>query len=244
MPIAFKVAIARLVMLILIAVLGVVLHVTEAKAVEIPALAGQHRDTFEREAVRVFGINAPLAALAAQIHVESHWNCRAVSRVGAKGCAQFMPKTAAWMPELARDLAGGDPFDPRWAFRAQSVYMARLIAQTKPMGEGLTECARFAFAARDYNGGQRNTLRDRERAKLLGINPDGWRAVSIVNGAARGPGAFLENTKYPVRILIEVQPAYARAAWGRAIDCSAKADLSKVGAKRRRILVLRQSALA
>jgi soluble lytic murein transglycosylase-like protein len=59
--------------------------------------------------------------LKAQAIAESNLDPKAVSPVGAKGIAQFMPAT--WS-EWGR---GGDPFDPVAAISAQGRYMAWLV---------------------------------------------------------------------------------------------------------------------
>ena len=69
---------------------------------QVPQAAQQYRALLVRTAHAVWGLDAPVAVLAAQIHQESAWNAQAISRVGAQGLAQFMPATATW-------IAGVDP---------------------------------------------------------------------------------------------------------------------------------------
>ncbi len=66
--------------------------------------------------------NVPAGLLAAQLMAESGFNPFAVSPVGARGIAQFMPGTAA-----AYGLR--DPFDPDAAIDAQAHLMSDLLAQ-------------------------------------------------------------------------------------------------------------------
>lgn len=70
-------------------------------------------------AAGVSGVPAPI--LAAQLDQESRWDPHATSHAGAQGLAQFRPDT--W----AEYGAGGDPFDPDDAIKAQGAYMAHLI---------------------------------------------------------------------------------------------------------------------
>ena len=63
---------------------------------QVPAAAARYRLTLLREAHGQWGLDAPVAAFAAQVHQESGWNPQAVSRVGARGLAQFMPATTLW----------------------------------------------------------------------------------------------------------------------------------------------------
>jgi hypothetical protein len=67
---------------------------------------------------------------------ESRFNTRAVSRAGARGIAQFMPKTAIW-----RGLA--DPFEVAEALREAASYLRELRKQFGNLG----------LAAAAYNGG-------------------------------------------------------------------------------------------
>lgn len=171
----------------------------------IPDAARQYRRDYVRIVREEMGLAAPVASLAAQIEQESAWNCRAVSWVGAKGCAQFMPTTADWIGTVDRRLAAGDVFSPRWAFRAQAVYMAWILDRVK--GEG--PCDQMAAALASYNAG-------------LGWVQRAQRAAGTVrwlNGAERvNPGqsaaAFKESRAYPRRILGKLEPSYFRAGWG------------------------------
>jgi hypothetical protein len=61
----------------------------------------------------------PVEFFARVIWQESRFNARAVSRAGAQGIAQFMPRTADW-----RGLA--DPFDPIGALRHSASYLRDL----------------------------------------------------------------------------------------------------------------------
>jgi hypothetical protein len=66
--------------------------------------------------------NVPVNLLAAQLLAESNFNPLAVSPVGARGIAQFMPATAA-----AYGLS--DPHDPDQAIHAQGHLMSDLLRQ-------------------------------------------------------------------------------------------------------------------
>ncbi len=66
--------------------------------------------------------NAPAAVLAAQLMAESGFNPLAVSPVGARGIAQFMPGTAG-------SYGLSDPLDPDSSIDAQAHLMADLLRQ-------------------------------------------------------------------------------------------------------------------
>src|SRR5215467_2444913 len=61
----------------------------------------------------------PVEFFARVIWQESRFNARAVSRAGAQGIAQFMPRTADW-----HGLA--DPFDPIESLRHSASYLRDL----------------------------------------------------------------------------------------------------------------------
>ena len=81
----------------------------------IPATANRYRADLTRNARLAWGLAAPVALFAAQVHQESGWNPAAVSRVGAAGLAQFMPATAQWIGGLTPDLAERQATNPAWA---------------------------------------------------------------------------------------------------------------------------------
>ena len=74
-------------------------------------------DAYIAEASRLY--NIPEAFIKAVIKIESNFNPRAVSRVGAMGLMQLMPATAAHMNVE-------DPFDPRQNILGGTKYLRRL----------------------------------------------------------------------------------------------------------------------
>jgi len=78
----------------------------------------------------------PVEFFARVIWQESRFNARAVSRKGAQGIAQFMPRTADW-----RGLA--DPFDPIAALSHSAAYLRELRQKFGNLG----------LAAAGYNAG-------------------------------------------------------------------------------------------
>lgn len=173
----------------------------------------RYQRSLTREARAVYGLNAPIATFAAQIHQESGWDATAVSYVGATGMAQFMPKTAKGISEDFPELGPASPTDPEWSMRAMVRYM-------KQINDGLTaadECSLHAFALSGYNGGPGWVLRDKRLAKTAGLDPEiWWSNVELVN-AGRSAAAFKENRGYPQRIIKNIQSRYA--SWGRGV-CS------------------------
>lgn len=83
----------------------------------IPTAAEQYRRTLVRSAHAEWGLSAPIATFAAQVHQESRWRADARSPVGAQGLAQFMPGTAEWIAACAlfarafNELAEADVYE-------------------------------------------------------------------------------------------------------------------------------------
>ena len=77
---------------------------SQARAAQPPQAALQYRDDVIRNARLEWGLSAPVADFAAQLHQESGWRPDAVSPAGAQGLAQFMPATADWISQLMPDL--------------------------------------------------------------------------------------------------------------------------------------------
>lgn len=191
-------------LLILIAAAIVGLAIMAPAIAQVPAEAGHYKREYVRIVRSVWGLDAPVAALAAQIHQESAWNCRAVSRVGAKGCAQFMPATAIWIGDVVPSLREGDVYSPAWAFRAQAEYMEWLHARIKASDR----CNQLAFAMAAYNGGLGYVYRRQKLSKEPGKC---FRATCDINPGIL-PANQRENQHYPTRILVELEPRYE--AWG------------------------------
>jgi soluble lytic murein transglycosylase-like protein len=87
-----------------------------------------------RDLVTQYGSSCPQltpARLAAQLQVESGYDPRAVSHVGAQGIAQFMPAT--WREHAVDGNGDGrkDPFDPRDAIPAAARYDCWLAGELK-----------------------------------------------------------------------------------------------------------------
>lgn len=173
------------------------------------AQASRYRADLTRIAHAEGGLDAPVALFAAQIHQESGWNPQAVSRVGARGMAQFMPATAQWWCEL-HELAAEDcqPSNPAWAMRALVGYDLWLLQRVRGVGE----FDRWWAALRSYNGGLGHWQAEAAKAKPATSR----EAIDAACGTARRhPLHCPENLDYPRRIMQLIQPRYW--AWGRGV---------------------------
>lgn len=179
---------------------------------QIPAEAGRWRYELTRQARLVWGLDAPIATFAAQIHQESSWQAGARSRVGARGMAQFMPKTADWIAEeYPEELGFNQPENPIWAIRA----LVRFDRWLWDRVTARTDCDRMAKVLSGYNGGLRMLERETERAIGLRLDPERWWAhVEVVTGV-RADWAWVENRTYVNRILLVLEDRYQAAGWGR-----------------------------
>jgi soluble lytic murein transglycosylase-like protein len=192
--------------------LGAILLPAVAMA-QVPQAAKKYQRDLLRNSQAVWGLNAPTALFAAQIHQESRWNLRAVSPVGAQGLAQVMPATASWLSGRYPDLALAQPFNPNWALRALVQYNRfhydRINAHQ--------ECDRWAFVLSAYNGGLGWVQRDKRLAAQRGLDPlQYWQAVETIN-AGRSAANFAENRGYPQQIIYRWQPLYLADNWGKGV---------------------------
>ncbi len=78
-----------------------------------------------RRAAREHGVSQDL--LFGIIWVESRFDRRAVSPVGARGLMQLMPRTADYLAERIDWRGSHDSFDPKFNIAAGSWYISRLI---------------------------------------------------------------------------------------------------------------------
>lgn len=193
-------------------------NLAHASDVTIPRAAQQYRATLTRAAHATWGLDAPVSVFAAQVHTESWWRNNTVSHVGAQGLAQFMPSTAAWLPEVAPETGKPEPFNPGWSLQALCTYDRWLWERN----DGASDYERMAFTLSAYNGGQGWVNRDRKLARQRGLDAARWfGAVETVN-AGRSATAWKENRNYPRLILQKRQYAYIKAGWGPGIEDGAR----------------------
>lgn len=199
--------------LIALSLAGLLL-VGPAYADSIPRSAEQHRRTLVRAAHAEWGLDAPIATLAGQVHQESRWRADARSPVGAQGLAQFMPATADWMAQLYPNTLGGhQPFNPGWALRAMVAYDRWLYERN----QATSDCDRWAFVLSAYNGGQGWVIRDRALASASGADKLAWFDSVERFNAGRSAANIRENRHYPRAILLRWEPLYVAAGWGPGV---------------------------
>lgn len=204
LPMAIALAVVQTVIVLLM------LPASLACAQTVPAAALKHRSELTRAARSVWGLDAPVATFAAQIHQESAWRSDAVSSVGAKGLTQFMPATAKWIAGVFPEALGpADPFNPTWAMAAMVRYDLWLYERT-PVRYGL--CDRTWVALRAYNGGLGHWQAE---ARATGLQAPTRHQVDAACGKARRAALHCrENLGYPERILTRLEPVYEAAGWG------------------------------
>lgn len=179
-----------------------------ADPIRIPPASARLRTAVIREAQRLYGLDAPAARFAAQIHQESRWNAGAASRY-ANGLAQFTPPTADWIALAYPELRPAAPWDAHWSIRAMVRYMHHIGEHTPP---GASACDDWAFALSGYNGGPGWLSRDRALAGRAGADPDRWFG-QVEHHTSRAGWARKENRDYVRRILLRIEPAYLAAGW-------------------------------
>lgn len=170
-----------------------------------PAESLQYRRELATQARRVFGPDAPIAALAGQVHQESGWRQGLTSRTGAVGLTQFMPATADGLEDRYPELEYFSRASPRWAFRAQALLMRDLRDQVDHYRDA---CQQWAWALQGYVGGMK-WVRRRQAAS---DRPE----VCLYASCRINPGILASNQKeaqeYPERILDLHAPRYL--SWG------------------------------
>lgn len=177
---------------------------------DIPRAALKHRADLTRAAHAAWGLDAPVAVFAAQIHQESGWNPEAASRVGAVGMAQFMPATAQWWCEVnGLSVTACQPSNPVWAMRALVGYDRWLYERVR----GPSEFDRLWATMRSYNGGLGHWQKE---AATVSPALDRVTVDSACGRAKRSPSFCPENLGYPRRILTILQPRYL--SWGRGVS--------------------------
>ncbi len=95
------------------------------------------------QAANKYGIDYRL--FYALIKHESAWNPRAISRAGARGLTQIMPKTGKYQCGLEREVL----FDPRLNLNCGAFYLSKLLRRFKNV--------KLALAA--YNSGETRVAR-------------------------------------------------------------------------------------
>lgn len=192
------------------AVCSVYLHAAEA----VPVAAQQHKALLVRSAHAFWGMDAPVATFAAQVHQESLWRVDAKSPVGAQGIAQFMPSTSAWIARVyPQALANPQPFNPSWSLRAMVIYDLSLYKQN----QASNACEQWAMTLSAYNGGQGWVNRDRKLALASGASELAWfNSIERFN-AGRSNANFKENRNYPRHILLRWEPLYVANNWGKGV---------------------------
>lgn len=198
----------RAAILVGVAVLSAALGYCRSAQAQVPTAAQPHRALLVRTANSIWGLGAPVAVFAAQVHQESAWKPEAVSRVGARGLGQFMPATASWWCELNKlSPADCQPHNTTWALRALVGYDKYLYDRT-PTHYGAYD--RMWVALRGYNGGLGHWQRE---AAVSGAAQPTRQQVDAACGKARRAAVYCrENLGYPQRILVELQPRYL--SWG------------------------------
>jgi len=183
-----------------------------ATADRVPAQAEQYRRVLMRAAHSEWGLSAPIATFAAQVHQESRWRADARSPVGAVGLSQFMPSTSEWISGLyPAALGANQPLNPGWALRALVTYDRWLYSRN----QASTDCDRWAFTLAAYNGGQGWVNRDRSLASASGADTLAWFGEVERFNAGRSAANFRENRDYPRLILLRYERLYSE--WGEGV---------------------------
>ena len=182
-------------------------------AADLPVYSVRYRAALERSAAAQFGLNAPVARLAAQIHEESGWRPNVASAY-AQGLAQFTPETAKWLPQICPEVGEPDPWDAAWSIRAIACYDHYLYAKAS----AVDDCNRWAFTLSDYNGGIGMRQREQRAARAVGADATRWFG-GMEGYRVRSVAAWRENRGYVRDILLDLEPQYLAAGWPGSAVC-------------------------
>jgi hypothetical protein len=188
-----------------------VLLTTVVASGQVPRAALRYQRALIGNARVSWGLDAPVAVFAAQVHQESGWNPEARSAF-ASGLAQFTPATADWISDAYVALVERQPLNPSWALRALVIYDRHLWLRV----DAAAPCDRVAFALSAYNGGLGWVGRDARLAAAQGKSPLRWWG-HVETASARAGWAFRENRDYVRRILLVLQARYR--SWGPGVSC-------------------------
>jgi hypothetical protein len=147
------------------------------------------------------------------IWVESRFNPRAVSPVGARGLMQLMPKTAKYLADCIAWRGRANAFDPEFNIAAGSYYIARLIKQFD--GD-----QRLALAA--YNAGPGNV---RSWMNNNGRLPP----VSVEYSTMVQTARSFFGSRLPDRSATPPEPSTAPPARGESQIAITDGDLDRLG---------------
>lgn len=186
---------------------------------QVPESCRRYQGPLTAAAHDAFGLNAPISTLAAQIQQESGCRPDALSPVGAQGLSQFMPATAKDLAaRYPRELGPADPFDWRWAIRAQVRYMRDLVRTP-----WMNRCSTWSAKLSAYNGGEGWLQRDQKVCKGVEVSVNGqmvpchlylWdRFVAVTPDTRRAASNVKENRDY-VRRIMTLESSYRSAGYG------------------------------
>lgn len=182
----------------------------------IPSNALKYKRLLHRYALSIYGVNAPIALLAAQVHKESTWRADVCSPF-ACGLTQFTEGTANDVSKKFPALVDKNVFDPAWALQAMMLYDQDL----KRVVTAIDECNDWAFTLAQYNGGPGWIWKEKNLVeKAGGIRDKYWDSVE--NVSARADWAKKENRGYPRKIILELQLLYQLNGWEGQVVCPNK----------------------
>jgi soluble lytic murein transglycosylase-like protein len=170
-------------------------------------LCQQYRPALTREAQAVFGIGAPVPALAGQMRQESSCRADVTAWDNGRGLAQFMDPTAQQVSKSFPELGAPDPYNPRWAIRALIRYDYWLHERVR----GDTACDRWGATFKGYNAG----LGYVRWAQGKSPSPGAWFGITENINAGQSAANFAYSRRYPRLILFIHQPLYA--SWGTVL---------------------------
>ena len=128
---------------------------------------------FTKYSKRYFGPGFDWRYFKAQAVAESRLKETAMSRVGALGVMQIMPRTFQEIKQKNPTIKGTSA-QPRWNIAA-GIYYDRIIWNDWKAKRPLEDRINFMFGS--YNAGKRNILKAQKMARKNGLNPNLWASI-------------------------------------------------------------------
>lgn len=156
--------------------------------------------TMTREAQSVHGPDAPVPMFMGQARQESSCRANVTAWDNGRGLMQFMDGTGTMVSRLFPELGPPNPYDPRWAIRAQQRFDGWLYKRVK----GKDDCQRWGAALKSYNAG----LGYVQQAQAKSHDPQTWFGVTEYIPTRQSARNHEDSRTYPRKILQRHQLRY------------------------------------
>ncbi len=162
----------------------------------------KHDNHFRKYSKRYFGVEFDYRIFKAQAIAESRLKEKAVSRAGALGIMQIMPRTYTDIKKKNK-LISGAISDTRWSIAA-GIYYNRYLWNDWRAERSFQD--RINFMIGSYNAGKKNILKAQKHARWRGKNGNNWKEIEktlhkVTRGHSRETIAYVRKIEAVTQIL-------------------------------------------